>query len=62
MKSLSIRKCPYCEGAGRFLVRSEQRWPDDGRYTPKPGDPTPVECKICGGSGEKPDAVKSGLQ
>lgn len=47
------QKCIYCEGAGRFLARSEQVWPDDGRDAPSPNDPVPFKCQACDGTGEK---------
>lgn len=49
------RKCFYCDGAGRFLVREEQNWPDDGREAPEPNEPIIVRCPACDGAGEKRD-------
>lgn len=46
------KRCFCCEGAGRFKVRSEQSWPDDGRDAPTPNEPITIKCPACDGTGE----------
>lgn len=46
-------KCSCCEGAGSFLTREAQCWPNDGRQTPS-AHPVVKTCHRCNGSGKEP--------
>ena len=60
IQEITRKKCSCCDGAGSFLCRSEQMWPNDGRDAPSAA-PYVHRCRNCLGTGEEPtvDTLRS---